>query len=116
VDTELSPSRSLFVASLLVEADAPDREPPSRYDETRDITVLSDDTPLVESIRAAGTSTFTKNDGEHTDADEAARFLVTAGTMTSTRATGEHSDADADARWGDTQLSTRRLPADVDRD
>ncbi len=114
--TELSSSRSLFVASLLVEADAPGCEPPSRYDETRDVTVLSDGTPLVESIRAAGTSTFTKSDGERADADEAARFSMYAGTMTNTAATGESSDSDAHARWGGTQLDTRRLPGDVEQD
>ena len=42
------------------------------------MTVLCDETPLVEALRSAGTSTFTKNDGEHTDADEA-EISVTAG-------------------------------------
>jgi len=116
VGIEPSSSRSLFVAPLLVEADAPGCEPPSRYDETRDVTVLSDGTPLVESIRPAGTSTFTKSTGERADADEAARFSMYAGTMTNTAATGESSDSDAHARWGGTQLNTRRLPADVEQD
>jgi hypothetical protein len=91
VGTDLLPSRSLFVASLLVEADVPDWAPPSRYDETRDVTVLSDGRPLVESSRAAG-------------------------TFTNTAAVGESSDSDAHARWGDTQLGTRKLPGDVEKD
>jgi hypothetical protein len=116
VGTELSPSRSLFVASLLVEADVPDWEPPSRYDETRDVTVLSDGTPLVECIRPAGTGTLTKSDGEQSDADEAARISMYAGTFTNTAATSESSDSDAHARWGGTQLGTRQLPGDVEKD
>jgi hypothetical protein len=101
----------------LVEPEAPDPEPQSQYDEDRDLTLLGDGTPLVEAItRFAGTSTFTKNNGEHSDADEATCFLGSAGTMTSTAINAEREDDDAQARWGSTQLDTRRLPGDVEQD
>jgi hypothetical protein len=116
MDTDFSPPRRLFVASLLVEPDASHYEPASRYDEARDVTVLDDGTPLVECVRAAGTNTVTKSIGEREDTDETARFFVGAGTMTKTNATGESSDADDDARWGGTQLNTRRFPGDVEPD
>ncbi len=95
----------------------PDSEPQSQYDENRDITLLEDGTPLVEAnTRSAGTSTFTKNNGERSDADEAARFTGSAGTMTSTAVNAEREDNDAPVGWGGTQLDTRRLPADVEQD
>jgi len=68
--TTLDPAvRLLFVDRLLVAPSAPEPEPPSRYDEERDLTVLDDGRPLVEASAVAGTETFTKNDGERGDAD-----------------------------------------------
>jgi hypothetical protein len=116
VTTTLSSQRSLFVAPLLVEPEAAESEPPTRYDEERDLTLLGDGTPLVEATRLAGTNTLTKNNGEHDDADEAARIGGFAGTMTSTAIRAEREDDDAPVAWGGTQLDTRRLPADVEQD
>jgi hypothetical protein len=116
VSAQQSSSRSLFVAPLLVEAEAPDSEPQSHYDENRDLTVLADGTPLVEAAGFAGTNTVTKSTGERDDADEAARFGVAAGTQTFTAVTGEREDDDAAVGWGGTQLDTRRIPADVEQD
>lgn len=113
--TASHPRRALFVDSFLVEPEAALPEPASRYDDERDLTVLNDGTPLVEASSATGTSTMTKNDGERSDADEAAR-VASAGTMTATFATGERVDDDAAARWGGTQLDTRTMPADVETD
>jgi hypothetical protein len=113
---DVSTPRRLFVAPLLVEADAPASEPRAQYDEDGDVTLLSDGTPLVEAARLAGTSTFTKSEGERDDADEAAGFAVSPGTLTSTAVTAEREDDDAPIGWGGTQLDTRRLPGDVEQD
>ncbi len=112
---DVSTPRRLFVAPLLVEADAPASEPRAQYDEDSDVTLLSDGTPLVEATRLAGTSTFTKSEGERDDADEAG-FAVSPGTLTSTAVTAEREDDDAPIGWGGTQLDTRRLPGDVEQD
>lgn len=107
--------RTLFVDALLTSATPQAPEPPTRYDESRNLTVLDDGVPLVEAAAHSGTETLTKNDGERSDADHAFGAL-SAGTMTRTGARGENSDADAPVSWGTTEVSTRKLPADVEKD
>jgi hypothetical protein len=112
---EPSVSRNLFVASLLVEPAPPDEEPTAAYNEDRDLMLLLDGTPLVEAA-GGGTDTLTKSAGERDDADEHAGSSVSLGTLTTTSVNGEREDDDAPVAWGGTQLSTRRLPADVEQD
>jgi hypothetical protein len=109
-------SRDLFIAPLLVQAETPMAGPPSHYDEARDLTVLDDGAPLVEATATLGTATFTKNEGERDDLDAAERFTASAGTLTSTAVTGEREDSDHSLAWATTQLDTRTMPVDTERD
>jgi hypothetical protein len=110
-------TRTLFIDRLLV-AESADvlPEPHAVYDETRDLTVLEDGTPLVEAVALAGTGTRTQAVGEHDDEDHATYPQGTLGTLTSTAVIGEREDDDHAFAWGSTQLDTRKLPADVERD
>jgi hypothetical protein len=109
-------SRDLFVEPLLIAPDAPTPKSVSRYDESRDLTVLLDGRPLVEAIPAGGTETITKSDGERDDVDNPALTAPIAGTTTYTAIRAEREDDDAPAAWGGTQLDTRRFPGDVEQD
>jgi putative ATP-grasp target RiPP len=117
VPTFSGASRTLFVDPLLVAESAdPLPELAAVYDETRDLTVLKDGTPLVEATVFAGTGTTTKAAGEHEDEDHAADSYGTLGTLTSTAVVGEREDDDHTFAWGSTELDTRKMPADVERD
>jgi hypothetical protein len=117
VNSKASPVRRLFLESLLVSAEAEVRGPDASYDEARDLTVLADGTPLVERVGGLDTATFTKSEGERGDADEPeSAGGPIAGTLTSTAVNAERDDHDGAYAWGDTQLETRRIPRDVDRD
>jgi hypothetical protein len=110
-------ARLLFVDRLLIAPSEAQPEPVSRYDEERDLTVIDDGTPLVESCGAGGTETFTKNDGERGDADFASSEMATGATQTYTAVKTEREDDDAPAAlWGGTQLDTRQFPGDVEQD
>jgi hypothetical protein len=110
-------TRVLFVDRFLVTQSAPTPEPPSRYDEERDLTVLVDGRPVVEASVFVGTDTFTKNEGERDDADFSLTDQVASGTHTQTAVYAEREDDDAPtASWGGTQLDTRDFPGDVEQD
>jgi hypothetical protein len=75
--------RALFVERLLLPREPCDEVPPTgKYDDGRDLTLLADQTPLVESSAVGGTMTNTAAHGESADADLAAW----SGTWVETRA------------------------------
>ena len=107
--------RYLFVEPLLQRPITDGTEPPKvRYDETRNLTLLEDGTPLVLADAALGTVTMTKVTSEQDDAD--APVAQWSGTSTRTSVHAEQEDVDVPMSWGDTQLDTRSMPADVERD
>jgi hypothetical protein len=74
--------------------------------------LLSDGRPLVEAAATGELSTITKLASETRDADGPSL----GSTTTTTFVQNEGEDRDAADLWGGTQLNTRTLPADVERD
>jgi hypothetical protein len=104
--------RQLFVERLLSAPGSETALPPQRYDEDRAVTLLTDGRPVVEVDAPAELSTVTKLAGEMRDTDSPSL----TSTTTQTFIQNEAEDRDAPSLWGGTQLDTRGLPADVERD